>query len=125
MKEQFIVYTDASQFAIGATLAQVQNGRQRVICYASKSLNKAQSRHSTTKRERLAIISYTRQFKHYLLGHQFKIIKEHRGLQWLHNLMDPDALTATWLENSLPLTTRLKTKVVKALDMRTECHDAR
>ena len=98
MNEPFILYTDASQFAIGAVLAQVQNGLERVICYASKSLNKAQSRYSTTKRELLAIVSYTRHFKHYLLGRRFKINTDHRALQWLHNFKDPDALTARWLE---------------------------
>ena len=98
MKEPFILYTDASQFAIGAVLAQVQNGLERDFCYASKSLNEAQSRYSTTKRELLAIFNYTRHFKHYLLGRQFKIITDHRALQWLHNFKDPDALTARWLE---------------------------
>ena len=102
MKEPFILYADSSQFAIGAVLAQVQNGLKRVICYASKSLNKAQSRYSTTKRELLAIVNYTRHFKHYLLGRQFKIITDHRALQWLHNFNDPDALTALWLEKLAP-----------------------
>ena len=98
MNEPFILYTDASQFAIGAALAQVQNGLERVIFYASKSLNKAQSRYSTTKRELLAIVHYTRHFEHYLLSRRFKIITDHRVLQWLHNFKDPDALTARWLE---------------------------
>ena len=97
MKEPFILYTDASQFAIGVVLAQVQNGFERVICYASKSLNKAQSRYSTTNRKLLAIVNYTRHFKHYLLGRRFKIITDHRALQWLHNFKDLDALTARWL----------------------------
>ena len=102
MNEPFILYTDASQFAIGAVLAQVQNGLERVICYASKSLNKDQSRYSTTKRDLLAIVNYTRHLKHYLLGRQFKIITDHRALQWLHNFKDPDALTARWLEKLAP-----------------------
>ena len=93
MNGPFILYTDASPFAIGAVLAQVQNGLERVICYASKSLNKAQIRYSTTKRELLAIVNYTR-----LLGRRFKTITDHRALQWLHNSKDPDALTARWLE---------------------------
>ena len=98
MKEPFILYTDASNFAMGAVLAQVQDGLERVICYASKTLNKAQSRYSTTKRELLAVVNYTKHFKHYLLGRRFKIITDHRALQWLHNFKDPDALTARWLE---------------------------
>ena len=98
MNEPFILYTDASQFAIGAVLAQVQNDLERVICYASKSLNKAQSRYSTTQREILAIVIYTRLFNHYLLGRQSKIITDHRALQLLHNFKDPDTLTTRWLE---------------------------
>ena len=98
MKEAFILYTDASQFAIGAVLAQVQNGLEPVICYASESLSKAQIRYSTTKRELLAIVNYTRHFKHYLLGRRFKIITDHRPLQWLHNFKDPNDLSARWLE---------------------------
>ena len=102
MKEPFILYTDASQFATGAVFAPVQIGLERVICYASKSLNKAQSRYSTTKRELLAIVNYTRHFKHYLLGRRFKIITDHRALHWLYNFKNPDALTARWLEKHAP-----------------------
>ena len=98
MREPFILYTDASHFAIGAVLAQVQNGLKRVICYASKSFSKAQRRYSTTKRELFAIVNHTRHFTNYLLGRRFKIITDHRALQWFHNFMDPDALTARWLE---------------------------
>ena len=67
MREPSILYIDASQHAMGAVLAQIQNGSERVICYASKSFSKAQSRYSTTKREFLAIVNFTRHFKHYLL----------------------------------------------------------
>ena len=88
-----------SQFAIGAVLAQVQNGLERVICYASKSLNRTQSHYSTTKREVLAIVNYTGHFKHYLLGRRFKIITDHRWLQWLHSFKYPDALIARWLQS--------------------------
>ena len=95
MNEPFILYTNASKFDIGAVLAQVQNGLKRVICYASKSHNKARSRYSTTKRELLAIVNYTRHFKHYLFDRCFKINTDRRAL---HNFKDPDALTACWLE---------------------------
>ena len=97
MKDPFILYTDAIQFAIGAVFAQVQNGIERVICYASKSLNKAQSHYSTNPPELLAIVNYTSFFKHYLFGRRFKIINDHRALRWLQNFKDLDALTARWL----------------------------
>ena len=125
MDGPFILSTDASQFAIGAVLAQVQNGLERVICYAYKFLNEAQSHYSTTKRALLAIVNYIRHFKHYLLGRRFKIITDHGALQWLHNFKDPHALTARWLKSSLPLIMRLNTEVVEALDMLIVCHDCR
>ena len=98
MKEPFILYTDASQFAIGAVLSKVQDGLETVICYASKASNKAQCRYSTTKRELLAVVIYNKHSKHYLLGRRFKTNTDQRALQWLHKIKDADALTARWLE---------------------------
>ena len=98
VKEPFILYTDASLTAMGAVLAQVQDGKEPSICYASKAFSKSQTIYSATKRELLAIVTFTRHFKHYLLGRQFKIVTDHCALQWLHNFKDPDRLTAQWLE---------------------------
>ena len=98
MREPFILYTDASQHAMAAVPAQIQDDSERDICYASKSFSKAQSRYSTTKRELFAIVNFTRHFKHYLLGIKFQIVTNHRALQLFHNFKDPDGLTARWLE---------------------------
>ena len=98
VKEPFILYTDASLTAMGAVLAQVRDGKERALCYASKAFSKSQTNYSATKRELLAIVTFTRHFKHYLLGGNFKIVTDHRALQWLHIFKDPDGLTARWLE---------------------------
>ena len=98
MKEPLILYTGASQIAIRAVLSQFQDGLERVICYASKALNKVQSRYSTTNFELLAIINYTKHFKHYLLGRRFMIITDHRVRQWFNKFKDLDGLTARLLE---------------------------
>ena len=98
VKQPFILYTDASLTAMGAILAPMQYGKERAICYASKAFSKSQSNYSATKRELLAIVTFTRYFKHSLLGTKLKIVTDHRALQWLHNFKDPDGLTARWLE---------------------------
>ena len=98
MKEPFILYTDTSLTAMGAVLSQVQDGQENAICHASKAFSEAQTRYSATKREMLAVVHFTRHFRHYLLGQKFTIITDHRALQWLHNFKDSDALTARWLE---------------------------
>ena len=98
MREPFILYTVASQHSRNAVLAQIQNGSERVTCYASNSFSKVQSQYSTKKRELLTIVNFTRLFKHYLMGRNFQIVTDHRALQWLNNFKDPDNLTARWLE---------------------------
>ena len=94
VKEPFILYTDANLTAMGAVLAQVQDVKERAIRYASKAFAKSQTNYSATKRELLAIVTFTRHFKHYLLGRKFKIVTDHRALQGSHNFKDPDGLTA-------------------------------
>ena len=79
---------------MGAVLAQVQDGKGRAICYATKAFSKFQTTYSATKRELLAIVTFTRHFKYYLLGRKFKIVIDHRALQWLQNFKDQDGLRA-------------------------------
>ena len=102
LKELFILYTDASQFAMGVVLAQMQDGKERAICYASRSLSKSQTKYSATRRELLALVTFTRHFRHYLLGQKFTIVTDHSALQWLHTFKDPDGITAKWLEKLAP-----------------------
>ena len=102
LKAPFILTTDASQFAMGAVLAQVQHGKERAICYASRSLSKSQTKYSATRRELLAVVPFTRRFRHYLLGQIFTIVTDHSALQWLHNFKDPDGITARWLQKLAP-----------------------
>ena len=83
---------------MGAVLAQVQDGKKLANCYASKAFSESHTNYSATKRELLSILTFTRHFKHYLLGRNFKIVTDHRALQWLHNFKDPDGLTARWHE---------------------------
>ena len=83
---------------MGTILAQVQEGKERAICYATKTFSKSQTNYSATKREFLTIVTFTRHFKHYLLGRKIKFVTDHRAIQWLHNFKDQDGLTARWLQ---------------------------
>jgi len=67
----YILDTDASNHSIGAVLSQFQWGEERVISYASSHLTPAQQRYCVTRRELLAIVRFTRQFRHLLLGRKF------------------------------------------------------
>ena len=98
LQERFVLYSEASQFAMGAVLAQVQDGMEKAICYASKALSKSQTKDSATPRELFAFVTFTRHFRHYLLGRKFTIVTDHRALQLLNSFEDPDGMTTRWLE---------------------------
>ena len=63
-EDRFVLDTDASLFAIGGVLNQVQNGEEVVIAYASRSLRILQRRYCTTRREMLAAVVMCTHFVH-------------------------------------------------------------
>ena len=97
-KDEFTLCTDASLYGIGAVLSQTQSNGEKVIAFASKTLQKGQRNYSATKRELYAVVFFTAYFKEFLLGQKFKIITDHRALVWLYSFKDPDAIVARWLE---------------------------
>ena len=95
---EFILDCDASQFAIGGELSQIQDGQERVIGYCSFAMTSEQQRYCTTRKELLAIIRCTRQFKHYLLGRRFTVRTDHNSLIWLCRFKEPQGQLARWIE---------------------------
>ena len=75
--------TDASDKAIGAVLSQVQDGKERVVANGSFVLSTAQRNYCVTRRELLAIVVFTKHFRHYLLGNKFTVRTDHNSLIWL------------------------------------------
>jgi len=72
-RDPFILDTDACEVGIGAVLSQVQDGKERVIAYASRSLSKQERNYCVTRKELLAVVFYSKAFRQYLLGLQFLI----------------------------------------------------
>ena len=95
--EPFVVYTDASTYAMGAVLAQVQDGSERVIRYWSRVLNSAQKKYSVTEREALAIVSAIREFHCYLGDRPFTVVTDHQPLISLRKMKDPHGRIARWM----------------------------
>jgi hypothetical protein len=94
--KEFLVTTDASDVAIGAILSQGPVGSDRPICYASRTLNDSELNYSTIEKELLAIVFATKYFRPYLFGRPFKILTDHKPLQWLINLKEPNSRLTRW-----------------------------
>lgn len=97
-EDEFILDTDASEFAIGAVLSQKQKGMEVVLAYGSRLLTKSERNYCTTRRELLAIVYFTKYFKTYLLGRTFLLRTDHAALQWLQRTPDPIGQQARWQE---------------------------
>ena len=94
---RFILDTDASNTSIGAALSQMQEGVEVPISFASNTLSKTQRNYCTTKRELLAVVVYTRKFRHYLCGGDFTIRTDHSSLKWLLNFKEAEGMMGRWL----------------------------
>ena len=69
----FRLYTDDSNIGLGAILAQKQEGRERIICCVSRTLNKSKQNCSATKKECLAVVWGIKNFRNYLIANHFKV----------------------------------------------------
>lgn len=93
---EFNLTTDASNIAIGAVLSQGPIGSDKPVCYASRTLNDSELNYSTIEKELLAIVWATKYFRPYLFGRKFKIITDHKPLQWMMNLKEPNSRLTRW-----------------------------
>ena len=98
MEGTFILDTDASNAGIGAVLSQIQDGTEKVIAYASRSLSRPERNYCVTRRELLAIVHFTHYFRHFLYGGKFIVRTDHGSLRWLYNFKEPEGQVARWLE---------------------------
>lgn len=92
----FIVTTDASDFALGAVLSQGEIGSDRPVCYASRTMNPAETRYSTIEKELLGIIYAVSQFRPYIYGRKFTLYTDHKPLVWVMSLKDPSSRLVRW-----------------------------
>ncbi|XP_076740530.1 uncharacterized protein LOC143418699 [Maylandia zebra] len=83
----FIVYTDASGRGLGAVLAQVQEGQERVIAYASRSLHHTERNDANYSSFKLALLALkravTEKFKDYLTGARFVVYTDNNPVTHL------------------------------------------
>ena len=95
----FLLDTDACDTGLRAVLSQVDEyGAERVVAYASSTLSRAERRYCVTRKELLAVTTFIKHFRPYLLGRRFTLRTDHGSLTWLSRFKELEGQLAPWLE---------------------------
>ena len=79
-KGRFHLYSDTSKYATGSALYQIQNGKPKLIAYASKRLPEAAQNYSITELEMCGLAINIASFAHLLKRVDFDAIVDHLAL---------------------------------------------
>ena len=87
---RFQLYSDTSKYATGSTLHQIQNGKPKLIAYASKRLPEATCNYSITEMEMCALAINIASFAHLLRKVDFDAVVDHLAItQIIRSKVEP------------------------------------
>lgn len=87
--EEFILITDASDLGCGAKLAQIRDGVEMPISFASKAFKKGELNRPPIEKEMMAIYFGITHFRSYLYGRKFLVKTDHKPLVHLFSMKNP------------------------------------
>ena len=100
--EPFEIMCDASDYSVGAMLAQRWDKIFRAFYYSNRTLNDAQLNYTTTEKDMLAVVFACDKFRSYIIGSKITVYTDHaatlfpkedaksRLIQWILLLQEFD-----------------------------------
>jgi Ni,Fe-hydrogenase III component G len=68
-----------------------------VVCYASRTLDRAQANYTTTEKELLAIVYAFDKFRPYLVGNKCIVYTDHAAIRYLLSKKDAKPRLIRWI----------------------------
>ena len=93
---KFWLFTDASSFALGFVLSQMDNDNEYVVMYGSRQLKGAEVHYGITEKECLGVVWAVKSSKVYIFGMATTVVTDHAALKWLLHLPEPTGRLARW-----------------------------
>jgi hypothetical protein len=90
------VYTDASNFALGAVPLQRQDKYKRPVAFLSRKLSPTERNYPTGDREMLGILYALQEWRCYLEGAEFTVNSDHLNHTWFKQKRDLSRRQAKW-----------------------------
>jgi hypothetical protein len=97
-KGKFILEVDASNYATGALLSQLQEDKKNLIDTDSKAMNEAERNYPIYDKEMLAVMRGVKKWRHLLLGAKepFEIMTDHQNLTYYRQPQNLTRRQAQW-----------------------------
>ena len=107
----FVLQTDASDYGIGAVLAQIDpQGNEHPIRYLSRKMTDTELRYTVSEKECLAIVWAIRKLYVYLYAKPFILETDHKALKWLKSAKFANDRLARWALALQPYAFKVKYK---------------